>query len=170
MSKSLNIEVTESQKELKALIKKETLMMQPRLRMLVAMKKAGASGISKRELMEIVGASSQSIQDWRSMYKKGGINLLLTNGRKGKAGRPSIFTKEQQSAIGKKLNDPNNNLRGYKELQKWIKESFGIEAKYNTILVFSIRKYKSSVKVARKSHVNKDSQATDTFKKTLLKK
>jgi transposase len=149
MSKPLIFPISESIDELKSLIKKSSLMMQPRLRMLLFIKKAGDTGISKRALMDNVSASSQSIHNWRTAYKNGGIESLLSNGRKGKAGRPSVFSKEQQMAIYKKLNDPKNNLRGYKELQAWIQQEFDIIIKYNTLLVYSIRKHKSSVKVAR---------------------
>jgi transposase len=138
--------------------------------MLLLIKKAGETGISKRALMDNVSASSQSIHNWRTAYKNGGIESLLLNGRKGKAGRPSVFSKEQQIAISKKLNDPRNNLRGYKELQTWIQQEFEIDVKYNTILVYSIRKHKSSVKVARKSHVKKDEQLAEIFKKTSVKR
>lgn len=169
MSKPLIFTITESMSELKSLIKKSSLMMQPRLRMILLIKKAEDTGISKRALMEGVPASSQSIQNWRTAYKTGGIENLLSNGRKGRAGRPSVFSKEQQIAIGKKLNDPKNNLRGYKELQAWIKQEFNIDIKYNTVLVYSVRKHQSSVKVARKSHVKKDEQVTETFKKSLVK-
>jgi transposase len=169
MSKPLIFTITESIAELKSLIKKSSLMMQPRLRMLLLIKKAGDTGISKRALMDDVCASSQSIHNWRTAYKNGGIENLLSNGRKGKAGRPSVFSKDQQLAISKKLNDPKNNLRGYKELQAWIKQEFKIDIKYNTVLVYSIRKHQSSVKVARKSHVKKDVQMTETFKKTSVK-
>ena len=61
MSKVLFINVKETVKEIKSLIKKESLMMQPRLKMLLLIKKSGEAGISKRELMELVGVSSQSI-------------------------------------------------------------------------------------------------------------
>lgn len=169
MSKVLNILVKESITEIRALIKKESLMMQPRLKMLLIIKQSLDVGVSKRELMETVGASSQSIHNWRTAYKKDGMLGLLKNNRKGRAGRQSIFSKVQQVAIGKKLNDPKNNLRGYKELQKWIKNEFDLDVKYNTVLVYSVRNHQSSVKVARKSHVKKVAEAASNFKKTSVK-
>ena len=73
MSKPLIFPISESIDELKSLIKKSSLMMQPRLRMLLFIKKAGDTGISKRALMDNVSASSQSIHNWRTAYKNGGI-------------------------------------------------------------------------------------------------
>ena len=141
-------------------------MLQPRVRMLILMKKAGDKGISKRDLMEGVGASSQSIHNWRTAYRQGGLDALLFNGRKDKAGRPSIFTKEEHKKLEEKLNDPKNGLAGYVELQQWIAEQFQKEIKYNTILKYAMRHFGTRVKVARKSHVNKDEHAVSTFKKT----
>lgn len=170
MSYALNIPVTESMQELRVALKKSNLMMQPRLKMLIAMKNAGEDGISKRALMDIVGASSQSIHNWRTAYKQGGLKGLLTNGRIGKVGAPSTFTKEEHRLIEQKLRDPKNGLAGYVELQQWIEKEFKKEVKYNTVLKYAIRHFGSSVKVARKSHVKKDEKAVETFKKTLPKK
>ncbi|MFV0604596.1 MAG: hypothetical protein ACK5NK_02030, partial [Niabella sp.] len=86
MSYSLNIPVKEYMQELRKLLRQSSVMMQPRIKMLIAMKKEQAAGISKRALMDAVGACSQSIQNWRTWYKQGGMEALLANGRKGNAG------------------------------------------------------------------------------------
>jgi len=65
------------------------------------------------------------------------------------------------------LNDPKNGLAGYIELKQWIATEFNKDIKYNTILKYAMKNFGSSVKVARKSHVNKDEEAVNTFKKTL---
>ncbi len=106
MSFALYIPIKETPQQLRKLLKGSSLMLQPRLKMLIAMKKAGESGISKRELMDSVGASSQSIHNWRRAYKQGGMEALLFNGRKGKAGAPSVFTEKEHQKIGQKLHDP----------------------------------------------------------------
>lgn len=168
MSFALFIPVTETLAELRSLLKKSPLMIQPRIKMLIVMKKAGGRGISKRDLMEEVGVSSQSIQNWRTAYRQGGLEALLFNGRKGKAGKPSIFTKEEHKMLEKKLRDPKNSLAGYVELQQWVAAQFHKEVKYNTLLKYATRHFRTRVKVARKSHVKKDEQAVGTFKKTLL--
>ena len=114
----------------------------------------------------IEGVCSQSIHNWRSSYRTGGMEALLSNGRKGKAGKPSVFTKQEHQKIANKLGDPKNGLAGFVELQQWIEEEFNKEVKYNTILKYAIRHFGASVKTARKSHVKKDAQAVSTFKKT----
>lgn len=170
MSFALQIPIKETLAELRSALKKASPMLQPRIKMLLVMKKAGDSGISKRALMDSVGACSQSIHNWRTSYKRGGMNALLENGRKGKSGKPSVFTKQEHDKIEKKLKDPKNGLAGYIELQQWIEEEFNKKIKYNTILKYAMRHFGSRVKVARKSHVKKDESAVESFKKTSHKK
>ncbi|MCZ2355868.1 MAG: hypothetical protein LC115_04125 [Bacteroidia bacterium] len=167
MSFALYIPVSESLTELRKSLKSSSLMMQPRIKMLVAMKEAGSKGISKRELMDTIGASSQSIHNWRTAYKKGGMDTLLHNGRKGKAGKPSVFTKEEHKKMEEKLHDPKNGLAGYIELKEWIANEFNKDIKYNTVLKYATKHFGTKVKVARKSHVKKNELAVEDFKKTL---
>lgn len=170
MANPLMIEVKENEKELRRLLKQSSAMMHPRIKMLVAIKKAGEKGISKRQLMSDIGVCSQSIHNWRTAYKTGGIPALLSNGRKGKAGRRSIFTGEEHQKIERKLKDSGNGLAGYVELKEWVEQEFGKKVKYNTLLKYSVRHFGSSVKTARKSHVNKDAKAVEALKKTSSKK
>ena len=90
----------------------------------------------------------------------------MSNGRKGKSGKPSVFTKEEHIKLEQKLRDPKNGLAGYVELQEWIEKEFKKELKYNTILKYAIKNFGSKVKVARKSLVKKDGESVITFKKT----
>lgn len=170
MSYALYIPVTETVKELRSILKTSSPMIAPRIKMLLEMNKAGENGISKRELMDNVGASSQSIHNWRTVYKQGGMEALVYNGRKGKVGKPSVFTKEEHVEMEQKLKDPKNGLAGYVELQQWIEQEFKKEVKYNTVLKYAMRHFGSKVKVARKSHVKKDDKAVGTFKKNLRNK
>ena len=58
---------------------------------------------------------------------------------------------------------------GYVELLDWVENTFKKQIKYNTLLKYANREFGASVKVARKSHVNKDIEVVSTFKKTSLK-
>lgn len=161
------IKVKESNAELKAFLKKSSNLIVPRLRMLIELKNHEETGISKRDLSVLVGVNHNSIQTWRTMYEQGGLTYLCSHRKTGF--RPSVFTKDEHNAIEAKLKDPMNGLRGYTELLNWIEQEFGKGVKYNTLLKYCIRKFGSRVKVARKSHVNKDDQVVEAFKKTLHK-
>lgn len=71
-------------------------------------------------------------------------------------------------AIEKKLKDLRNGLRGFKELRQWVSETLNLEVEYSTIVKYAIRHFGTKIKVARKSHVKKDENSVDTFKKTLV--
>ncbi|QQS29312.1 MAG: helix-turn-helix domain-containing protein [Sphingobacteriales bacterium] len=163
MSKALYIPVKESFEEIRKLLRQSPAMIRLRLLMLIEMKKVGEKGITKQQLMERVGVWGQSINTWRKNYRTGGIEALLHNGRKGKTGRHSVFTQEEQDRIEEKLKDPNNGLAGYIELQQWVEQEFKKEVKYNTLLKYAGRKFGSKVKAARKSHVKKDAEAVVFF-------
>ncbi|MCO5248418.1 MAG: hypothetical protein M9887_05665 [Chitinophagales bacterium] len=166
MAKALFIEVKESEAELKKLVRNARPMFVPRINMLIEMKKEGEKGISKRELMKRLGLSGQSVTDWRKMYRDGGIEKLLSHAMKGF--KPSVFTKEDHQKISDLLHNPENGLAGFSELKEWIFENLGKDIKYNTILKYCIRHFGAKAKVARKSHINKDDQAVEAFKKTLV--
>jgi transposase len=160
------IYISESLQDLKSLLKKSKANIAVKIRMLIELKKNGEVGIPKRDLADQLGVNHNSIQTWKTTYEKGGIESLLKDGRIGF--RPSVISKVEHDAIEKKLRDPHNGLRGYKELQEWIENEFGKKIKYNTLLKYSVRHFNSKSKVARKSHVKKDEQKVIDFKKTLV--
>ena len=67
MSFALYIPVKEQLQDLRIALKHSSVMMQPRIKMLIEIKKAGEKGISKRELMDSIGVCSQSIHNWHSL-------------------------------------------------------------------------------------------------------
>ena len=160
------IEVKEGIKDLKKLLKTCPRLIVPRLRMLIEMKKyEDLGGISKRNLADLIGVNHNSIQTWRTLYLDESIAKLSAYIKND--GRPTILSKEEHRAIEEKLNDRQNPLRGYVELLHWVKSSFNKEIKYNTLLNYTNREFAARVKVARKSHIKKDEQAVEAFKKTL---
>ena len=168
MSLPKSILVKESLTELKKILKGSARIIYPRIRMLIEIKKhEDIGGLSKRALAELVGVNHNSIQTWRMLYSEGGL-AKLTSYIKNE-GRPTILSKEEREAIKVKLHDSKNGLRGYVELLAWVETTFKKEMKYNTLLKYTNREFNASVKVARKSHVKKDEEAVNAFKKTSLK-
>ena len=130
----------------------------------MVVKKYGNKPVSKRELMEQTGLCSYSVHKWRTMYNIGGIENLLKHNKKGY--KPSILTAEQHKKLEVKLNDPENGIRGYKELHDWILTECQAQISYNTLLKYCIKNFGSKVKVARKYHTKKDDEQVIIFKKT----
>jgi transposase len=167
MSKPLLINVTESVETLRNHIKSaKTATRRKRLKILLVIKEAGEKGISKYDIAKKVKINHNSAQTWRTKYQKEGIAPFLSDARKGF--KPSSITDGEHRAIEELLHNPKNGLRGYKELQSWYETTYGKDILYNTLLKYCIRHFKSSCKVARKSHIRKDEKAVDDFKKTLV--
>lgn len=83
--------------------------------------------------------------------------------------KPSVFTSEDRVKIEEKLNNPENGLHGYVELKEWIRKELGKDVLYRTVVNYCVTNFHSSVKVARKSHINKNVNKVEDFKKTLDK-
>jgi transposase len=165
MANPLIIAVKESNEELEQYVRMaKTPTKKKRLKILIAIKKSGATGISKRELAAKTKLNHNTVQIWRKKYGTEGISAFLEDGRTGF--KPSEITAEEHEAICIKLNDPHNGLQGYMELKRWYEAIYGKEIKYNTLLKYCVRHFKSSCKVARKSHIKKDMNKVDHFKKT----
>lgn len=128
------------------------------------MKQNEKEGISKREVAKLAGVDPNSVQNWRTLYLNAGIDGLLKHQKTGF--KPSVFNVIEHNMLETKLNNSQNGLQGYVELKDWIEKESGKTFNYNTLLYYCIRNFKSSVKVARKSHIKKDENEVNTFKKT----
>lgn len=156
MSYALNIPVKESISEIRKLLRSVIPFLQPRLKLLLAMKKHNNNPVSKATLMNETGLCSYSVQSWRTLYAKGGIESLLKHNKRGF--KPSIISKDNHEKLASKLNDPENGIRGYKELHLWAIEEFNIQLSYDTLYKYCVRHFKSKIKVARKYHAKKDEE------------
>lgn len=163
MAKPKSFNVKESLSELKKLHKSAALHIAPRIKMLLVAKQSDRA-LSKNELAELVGVNHNSIQQWRSSYGRGGMEELIKDGRVGF--KPSVISKQTHEQIKVKLNNPQGAFTSYKELQEWVDRDLVEGINYNTLRHYVKRHFGAKLKVARKSHVKKDQQSVELFKKT----
>ena len=156
--------IKETEKEIKNLLKQSIPFIGQRLRVLLILKQNEETGISRREVAKLAGVDPNSVQKWRTLYLNSGIDGLIKHGKTGF--KPSVFNAAEHTMLETKLNNPQNGLQGYVELKDWIEKETGKSFNYNTLLYYCIRNFKSSVKVARKSHEKKDEDLGSSFKKT----
>ena len=166
MSYSKVFTIKETISEIKKLQKTSTKIISKRLQVLLVFKRYEAEGVSKRAVANECGVNHNSVQTWRNLYIKGGIDELMSHKNKGY--KPSKINSEQENALKTILYNPENGFVGYIELQTWFNETYGTDIQYNTFRGFIIRKFKSKIKVARKYHAKKDQEAVDAFKKTSI--
>jgi hypothetical protein len=62
------------------------------------------------------------------------------------------------------LNNPANGIAGFVELLDWFNQTYNTALK--TFHGYVVRKFVAKVKVARKTHIKKDTEAVAAFKKT----
>jgi transposase len=161
------IQIKESLKELKMLFKNASGGSAKRLSFLIALKQNKLPSVSKRAMSEFLGIDPNSVTNWKRLYQQKGISGILSDGRIGF--KPSVVSPEEHKAIEKKLNDPDNEIRGYNELLDWVKTTLSKDMKYITLVKYTERNFGSKIKVARKSHIKKDMEAVVDFKKTSVK-
>ena len=164
MAHAKTLVIKETEKEIKNLLKQSIPFIGQRLRVLLILKQNEKKGISKREVAKLAGVNPNSVQNWRTLYLNAGIDGLLKHQKTGF--KPSVFNVIEHNMLETKLNNSQNGLQGYVELKDWIEKESGKTFNYNTLLYYCIRNFKSSVKVARKSHIKKDENEVNTFKKT----
>lgn len=159
--------IKESASQIKTMMRKAQPMISKRLQALLVFKQHEQQGISKREVAVLIGVNHNSVQTWRNTYVEGGLALLISHSKKSNV--VSVFTLEQELIIKEQLNNPSNGFVGFTEFLAWFNENQNTNVKYKTFYAFLIRKFNAKVKVARKTHIKKDLEATDNFKKTLVK-
>jgi transposase len=163
MAKAKNIVVKETLQELKQLLKEQHKQtMRNRIIMLQQIKQSDVP-LSKNELADLVGVNHNSIQKWRKLYESKGIKGLLQQTRGGK--RREVITPLAHAAIEKRLKSPSDAFISFEELRRWVDEHFIPGIKYVTLNAYVKKHFGAKLKVARKSHIQKDINAVDTFKK-----
>jgi transposase len=167
MSSPKTFTIKESLSELKKIQKSSIPMVAKRVYALLVFKQNELTGISKREVSQIIGVNHNSIQTWRNLYIDGGLELLTKHSKTGY--KPSIITLEQEQALKEQMYNPENGFVGFVELLAWFDEKFETQTNYNTFKGYVVRKFKAKIKTARKVHVNKDQEKVENFKKTSTK-
>lgn len=161
MAYSKKLLIKEDLKDLKKLRSKHSSYLQIRISMLILIKNDTIH--SKRGLAKALGVSPTSIQDWKDAYISGGLEKLLFVSKINK--KPTLFTPAINDSILKRLSSPTDAFVSYKELLTWVQENFLPSVNYFMLYQHVTRKFKTKLKVARKSHIKKDSDAVDVFKK-----
>ena len=161
MAKLHTITVKESAAELKQLIANSSVAVKPRLKMLLAMLN---NVTATNELVLKTKSNRDSIRNWKNTYRQQGIEGLLKESRGGK--RFGAISDDQKVLIEKKLSDPKNGITSYKQVTDWINSTFELEMNYYAVNIYLKRNFGTKLKVGRKTHVSKDPDAGEAFKKT----
>ena len=127
---------------------KSNNMIYKRIKLIILCKKHETEGISKEELHRRTGFSGQSIINWQRLYEQGGIELLITHGRK--SNRESIFTSSEQKQIIEKYSNDHISISG---LRNWVQENLGKDIKYITLYKFIQKKCPKKIQSQTSPHL-----------------
>lgn len=127
------LEIKESSDQLKHIMNQQTdVHKREKIQALYLLKSGRCEKII--DIADIVGKGEKSVYRWLGKYKKGGIESLLSTskkrGRKRKITPPAEVRLKE--AIACRAIDPLN----YADIQKWLKDEFGIEVSYFVVQEF----------------------------------
>jgi len=114
------------------------------------------------DIAKKLGRTEKTIRDWLKLYATRGFNALITVNSGGNNTR--TLSDKVIELIAQKVTDPSTTITSYIELQFLLEEQTGEKIAYGALYSHCRRKFKSKLKVARKSHYKKDANAEAFFK------
>lgn len=155
-----SITVKETSEQLTNRLRNSSVSARPKIKMLLAI----VEGVtSTKELAKRTKSNRDSIRNWKNLYRSSGIEVLLKEGRGGK--RHGMLDEVQKIELENKLSEPKDGFTSYKQATEWINKTFEIEMGYHAVNKYLKRNFGTKLKVGRKTHINKDENATALFKK-----
>lgn len=161
MGRSLKINITETTNELSLMLTRlKTAINLQRVQMLYWLKTGKVS--TRKELVKLTGKHEATITRWLNLYRKGGVNKLLEV--KKVPGKSALISGKSLEALQEKLSEPTG-FNSYGEVQNWLQEQYGVRVAYQTVHKTVKYKLGGKLKTPRPSHIKKDEQAEQHFKK-----
>jgi len=114
------------------------------------------------DIAKKLGRTEKTIRGWLKLYSTIGFDALI----KVNSGGNNIRTLSDKviELIAQKVTDPSTTITSYIELQFLLEEQTGEKIAYGALYSHCRRKFKTKLKVARKSHYKKDPNAEAFFK------
>lgn len=160
-----SIQVKESVEELTEQLRQaQTPTVKERLQVLYWLKQENPPSLIT--IAKAIGKHRSTVQTWLSMYRDGGLEAMLEI--KKSPGGVRVIPKWAENALDKRLQDPNHGFVSYGQVQQWLSETLGIEARYHAVYQMTHYRLKAKLKVARPQHDLQDKEQREAFKKTLL--
>lgn len=116
------------------------------------------------DIAKKLGRTEKTIRDWLKLYATRGFDALITVKSGGNNTR--TLSDKVIELIAEKVTDSSTRITSYIELQLLLEEQTGEKIAYGALYSHCRRKFKTKLKVARKSHYKKDPNAEAFFKNT----
>ena len=159
-----SIEVKENLDELTTQLRQASnSKIKEKLQVLYWLKQPQAPSISA--IAQAMGKDRSTVHTWLSKYREGGISAMLAV--KKSPGGVRVIPQWAEKALSKRLQDPNHGFKSYGEVQQWLSETLGIEAKYHAVYQMTRYRLKAKLKAVRHHYRKQNPEQRDAFKKTL---
>ena len=160
MSGRPKIEIRESVKELRTLLKQQkTALNYAKVQALYLLKIEATETI--RYLAVMMGRSESTIHYWLQLYRLGGLDKLLEE--HPKIGRPKKLKIETVAKLQQELSQPEG-FRSYLEIQHWFLASQDIRLSYATVHRLVRYELAGKLKVPRPHHEYQQSGVVEVFR------
>lgn len=133
-----------------------------RLQVLYWLKQENAPSISA--IAQAVGKHRNTLQTWLSLYRNGGVAAMLEI--KKSPGGVRVIPQWAETALAKRLQEPEHGFKSYGQVQQWLAEKLGVEAEYHAVYQMTRYRLKAKLKVARPQNRKQDTEQRAAFKQT----
>jgi len=155
-------EISESAGELLGLMKNEKkARFRDRLRLLWFLKTGEADTMTRAA--QLCGVTRLTAAEWFRRYEAGGIGELLL--LRTVPGRKRLIPDEVEESLRKRLSE-SDGFDSYGDIRIWIMENHDLDIPYKTVHDTVHYRLKAKLKTPRPSHIKKNDEATEEFRKT----
>jgi len=161
MNRKLEINLTETEEQLKALLHQERhRVKKDRIQVMYLLKTRQAKRIEG--LAKLMGKHRNTLSNWLKAYEAGGLEKLLEI--KKQPGKQPLILPEMQQRLAERLKEPKG-FNSYEAIRQWLKEEWGRDIPYKVVHKTVRYKLKAKPKVARPVHEKRDEIKGEEFKK-----
>lgn len=162
MSGIYHLETTESEQELKALLRNQkTASDKERIQLLYLFKSGQAKTI--QQAASLLGRHQVTLQKWAKRYRQGGLEQLLR--QPSRSGAKSTLSAEAETALRNRL-EQSDGFESYTAIQHWLATELGLVAPYKTVHKWVHYRIGASPKVVRPTSDQQNAAALAAYKKT----
>ena len=164
MSRSFNIEITESEADLKQQLQQvREAIHKEKLQMLWWLKSGQVS--QQQEIGKRLGRDTSTVTRWLQKYRRGGLVELLQINKA--AGNERKINPEVLADLQQQLQNPEG-FSSYGAIVEWLKQKHGLTIEYGTVYATLRYLLGAKLKQPRPQSYQQHELAVATFKKTLV--
>ena len=160
MARPLELEIQESQAELKKLLgNQKTAQGKERVQALYLLKCGQVTSVTN--LAMCLGRHRVTVQKWLALYRRGGMTALLKS--TPPSGRKPSIPQWAVEALKKRLAQPEG-FGSYYAVQQWLTDTLDVTASYGAVYRLVRGKLKAKLKVAKRQSPEQDPEQLRRFK------